>query len=209
MEKLVQPALERDRPGPTDTAEFVRGFASQIDVLPDELGIRKLDRALGRVAMGPVSLGIGERPPRLVPCAVDVTRDIKDAQVMDEPKVMLLWWSAFFWDANRPREEYITRACNAVMSDPAFWDRLREYGVINGSFTDSKPLTRFAGKSTSVTEDEIRNLLDDWFKANNLPVDEQTVYIVMLPGGTTSQYDTSNGYGGHHQTYRSGGAQVT
>jgi hypothetical protein len=204
METLEHPLLESDRPGPTDTEKFLRDHASRIDALPDKLGLRKLEHALGGVPAGPVSLALLERPTRLVPCVVDVTRNIKGAHILDQPKLMLLWWSSgFFWRANAPRERYITMACDKVMNDPAFWNRLREYGVTGGSFIDSKALTKYGGTSTSVSESDIQTLLDAWFKANNLPVDEQTIYTVMLPGGITSQYDTSNGYIGHHQTYRS------
>src|SRR5437763_1523367 len=200
------PPSENDSPGPVDTDEFVRRQRRTADLLPDDHGLLPSLGGSGGVPMGPISVMRKEIGPHIGPCALNVTGSAR--QIMPHPTVVLLWWSAFFWAANVRQQRYILRACTTVMADPAFWTRMSEYGVTGGSFGDSDDLTKYGGGVTSLIEQSIQTKLSSWFNATGVVPDPQTIYIVMLPDGISSKYDTDNNYIGHHQTYQYSGAPV-
>ena len=83
-------------------------------------------------------------------------------------------------------------------NDPSFYAPVQEYGVGVGQFLGSYlsyqdiangPLTE------KVIQQEVLNEMRD----GTLPQgDNQSLYIIMLPPDTQSQYDIDNNFGGHH-----------
>jgi len=122
--------------------------------------------------------------------------------------VVLLWWSTYFWDRHRTERDFYKAALSAFGNDPAFWNRLSEYGVTGGSYVGTIDLTRFGGPSASLSEQDITDALT--FRFNNLttPPDQDTIYAIMLPDGLSSAYDTMNSFIGHHQVYQYNGKPV-
>ena len=59
-----------------------------------------------------------------------------------------------------------------------------------------------------MSEQAIRDALSFRFNVSQIGPDGSTIYVVMLPNGITSQYDTSSGFIGHHQTYSYNGRNV-
>ena len=86
------------------------------------------------------------------PCPVNVTRQSSSGPLITTPKVVLLWWSTYFWDRHLTERHYYRDALQAVGNDAAFWNRLSEYGVTGGSVAGTLDLTRFGGPSASVSE---------------------------------------------------------
>jgi hypothetical protein len=130
------------------------------------------------------------------------------ATIITSPKVVLMWWSTYFWDTHKTERDFYKKALNAFCSDAAFWSRLSEYGITGGSYGGTIDLTRFGGSSANVSEQAIRDALTFRFDNLSTPPDPSTIYVVMLPNGITSAYDTSNGYIGHHQTYQYKGKNI-
>jgi hypothetical protein len=118
-----------------------------------------------------------------------------------------MWWSTYFWDQHQTERSYYKKALGTFCNDPSFWARLNEYGITGGSYGGQIDLTRFGGSATQ-SEQAIRDALS--FRFGNLSggADSNTIYVVMLPNGVTSDYDTSNSFVGHHQTYKYKGQNI-
>jgi hypothetical protein len=140
-------------------------------------------------------------------CPVNVTK-LSGATVLSNPKVVLMWWSTYFWDQHKTERDYYKAALNAFANDAAFWNRLNEYGVTGGSYGGHIDLTRFGGASPALSEQNIRDALTFRFDNLSSGADSNAIYVVMLPNGITSDYDTSNGFIGHHQTYSYRGQNI-
>jgi hypothetical protein len=202
---------KNDRRGPADTVRYVGSGRLIRDLRTDAIGLNPKARNLGGVSAGPISVGRARRGTGTKgggACPVDVQRQSSSGPLITTPKIVLLWWSTYFWDVHRKEKNYYKTALSAFGSDSAFWNRLSEYGITSGSYSGTIDLTRFGGPSTSLTEQAIRDALT--FRFNNLynPPDGNSIYVVMLPNGVTSAYDTSNGFIGHHQTYTYKGQNV-
>jgi hypothetical protein len=59
-----------------------------------------------------------------------------------------------------------------------------------------------------VTEAAIQAAITYRFDVSAITPDTSTIYVVMLPNGVTSAYDTSSGFIGHHQTYTYKGTTI-
>jgi hypothetical protein len=211
---------KKDRRGPADRVSIVGSKIALKDLRTNAIGLRPKARNLGGVPTGPiaVSRAVRVRGTRRGggrgggggggTCPVNVTRQSSSGPLLTTPKVVLLWWSTYFWDRHLTERHYYRDALTAVGGDPAFWSRLSEYGITGGSFAGTIDLTRFGGPSTSVSEQAIRDALTYRFNVSSITPDASTIYVVMLPNGITSAYDTSNGFIGHHQTYTYKGQSV-
>jgi hypothetical protein len=202
----------KDVRGPAESAPHVT-LAKVADLKINEFGFRPRRPMLGGVPEGPIHLrpaiarplpgagGGGAPGPGGAPCPVNVTKS-SGGKILSNPKVVLMWWSTYFWDRHTTERNYYKAALNAFANDAAFWSRLSEYGITGGSYGGSIDLTRFGGPSASVSESAIQAALT--FRFDNLatPPDSNSIYVVMLPNGISSAYDTSNGFIGHHQTYK-------
>ena len=111
------------------------------------------------------SVGLGIRDSGGV-CRFNVQRQSSSGPLITTPKVVLLWWSTYFWDRHRTERNYYKAALNAVGNDPAFWNRLSAVRHTSGSYSGTIDLTRFGGPSASVSEQDIQNALT--FRFNNL-----------------------------------------
>lgn len=208
---------KNDRRGPADRAAYVGSDIPIKALRTNAIGLRPSARNLGGVPAGPISVDRARRRIATeegggagggAPCPVNVTRQSSSGPLITTPKVVLLWWSTYFWDRHLTERHYYRDALQAVGNDAAFWNRLSEYGVTGGSVAGTLDLTRFGGPSASVSEQAIRDALTYRFNVSNITPDQSTIYVVMLPNGITSAYDTSNGFIGHHQTYTYNGQNV-
>ena len=141
-------------------------------------------------------------------CRLNVQRQSTSGPLITTPKVVLTWWSTYFWDRHLTERHYYRDALATVGNDSAFWNRLSEYGVTSGSVSGTLDLTRFGGPSASVSEQDIQNALTYRFNVSSITPDQNSIYVVMLPNGITSAYDTSNNFIGHHQSYQYNGQNV-
>jgi hypothetical protein len=222
---------KKDLKGPADTAKFLNVARKIVERKVNEFGFVPNAPRLGGVRPGPVHVRpralqetaltkIGEKPklplgggPGGGPggggpsCPVNVTKN-SGAPILSAPKVYLMWWSTYFWDRHKTQRDFYKKALNAFCNDASFWSRMSEYGITGGSYGGSIDLTRFGGSSASVTEQTVQDTLT--FRFNNLvsPPAANDIYVIMLPNGITSQYDTSQGFIGHHQTYQYKGQNI-
>lgn len=210
---------KRDRKGPADSVKNIRVAKGIITVNLNEYGFRPKARLLGGVPRGPIRVaraiapvrrgggpGGGPGGPGGGACPANVTK-LAGATILTNPKVALMWWSTYFWDQHHTERLYYRQALNAFANDPAFWARLSEYGITGGSYVGQIDLTRFGGSAT-LSEQAIRDALTFRFDNLSAGADSNTIYVVMLPTGVTSDYDTSAGFIGHHQTYAYKGQNI-
>jgi hypothetical protein len=220
---------KKDRKGPVDIAKYVLP-KKRILFEVNAIGIRPKAPLLGGVAPGPIHVSpviLAQKPVRIAgptreggagdagggapggapTCPVNVTK-LSGATILSNPKVVLTWWSTYFWDQHQTERDTYKAALNAVANDAAFWARLSEYGITGGSYGGQIDLTRFGGPSTTLTEKSIQDALSFRFDNLSSGADSSAIYVVMLPNGLTSDYDTSNGFIGHHQTYNYKGQNI-
>jgi hypothetical protein len=220
---------KKDRKGPVDIAKYVQ-LKKRISLNVNEIGIRPKAPLLGGVARGPIHVrpvALAQKPiqiggpareggagtagggaPGGAPvCPVNVTK-LSGATILTNPNVVLMWWSTYFWDRHKTERDTYKAALNAVANDAVFWGRLSEYGITGGSYGGQIDLTRFGGPSATLTEQAIQDALSFRFDNLSSGADSNAIYVVMLPNGLTSDYDTSNGFIGHHQTYKYRGQNI-
>jgi hypothetical protein len=208
-----------DRRGPADDDKFARSAVPAEQLRLDKHGIRPDVPNRGGVPAGPIDAG---RARRLRngngngnghgghghgTCTYNVTRQSSTGPLLTTPHVVLMWWSTYFWDSHLTERHYYRDALQAVANDPAFWSRLGEYGITGGSFSGQIDLTRFGG-GNQLSEQAIRDAITYRFNVSQITPDESAIYVVMLPNGVTSDYDTANGFIGHHQTYSYNGRNI-
>jgi hypothetical protein len=219
---------KKDRKGPVDIEKYVQP-TKRIFLNVNAIGIRPKAPLLGGVAPGPIHVSpvlLAQKPLRIggptreggagdagggapggtPTCPVNVTK-LSGATILTNPKVVLTWWSTYFWDQHKTERDTYKAALNAVANDAAFWARLSEYGITGGSYGGQIDLTRFGGSAT-LTEKAIQDALSFRFDNLSSGADSSAIYVVMLPNGLTSDYDTSNGFIGHHQTYNYKGQNI-
>jgi hypothetical protein len=109
-------------------------------------------------------------------------------------RVSLIYWGN--WGGTHPYDAYYS----AMMSTPAFYSRLREYGATTGTFNRSFDLP--GGATGSLTEAQLQSGILQAL-GNYVPT-AGDVLIALLPNGTTSLFDTERGFGGHHTSYNTG-----
>jgi hypothetical protein len=141
-------------------------------------------------------------------CALDIKRQKSSGPLDMHPKITLALWSTYFWDGHYTEKKYYRDALAAFGNDPAFWDRLSEYGVKDGSFPGTIDLTRFGGPSSTVSEKEIQDALTYRFNVSAMTPTLNSIYIILLPHGVQSEYDVSNGFIGHHNAFKYNGQNV-
>jgi hypothetical protein len=213
---------KKDRRGPADKAAIVGSELPIKKLRTDYLGLLKSSQNLGGVPAGPINVG----QARLAisrkerggaggggaggggPCPASVARQSSSGLLITTPKVVLLWWSTYFWDQHLTERHYYRDALTAFGNDSAFWNRLSEYGITSGSFGGTIDLTRFGGPSASISEQSIQDALTYRFNVSNITPDPNAIYVVMLPNGITSAFDTANNFIGHHRLYTYKGNNV-
>ena len=121
-------AEKKDRRGPADKSSYV-GSDTQTKNLPDNVrGVRPKAQNLGGVPAGPVSVSRAKRAPRPVakdeeqgggaggaPCPVNVTWQNSSGPLITNPKIVLMWWSTYFWDVHKTQKNYYKAALNAFI----------------------------------------------------------------------------------------------
>jgi hypothetical protein len=144
-------------------------------------------------------------------CSTRVARQSTGGPLISSPHVVFVWWGAPFWENGQGKGEhdFILQAWRDPLFNFLFFSRLNEYGMLPppvGASTSDLALfgpSAFCGTplSSMVNEGDVSSLLSFNFTFNSqLPQPtSDTLYIVMLPPGCSDTYDTSQGFGGHHQ----------
>ena len=209
---------KKDRRGPADTGAFVGSRRPIKEIRTNAVGLlERTKKNLGGVPAGPINVGQARRATKTearggagggAPCPANVTRQSAGGALITKPHVVLCWWSTYFWDRHLTERHYYRDAVSAFGNDSAFWQRLSEYGITGGSVTGTIDLTRFGGPSASVSEQDIQDALTYRFNVSNIIPEQNGIYVVMLPNGITSAFDTANSFIGHHRSYTYNGQTV-
>jgi hypothetical protein len=113
--------------------------------------------------------------------------------VIHNPVINLVYWGPS-WGQTYPYDDYWEFG---LASFPAFYTRLREYGVGVGGFGESYAYG--AGKQGQLADSDINSGLLAAL-GSNVPT-ANDVYVIFLPSGTTSQTEASP----YHTAFQSGG----
>lgn len=203
---------KKDRRGPADTTAFVGSQRPIKKIRTNFIGLLETSKNLGGVPAGPINVGHARRAMATevrggagggAPCPASVTRQSSTGNLITAPTLILTWWSTYFWDRHLTERHYYRDALTALAADPAFWSRIGEYGITGGSYGGQCDLTRFGGPSASVSEPAIQDALSYRFNVspNFAPPHSSWIFVIMLPNGIISAFDTANGFIGHHRSY--------
>lgn len=117
---------------------------------------------------------------------------------MTGAKISLVYWGSW---TTHPYDSYWQTLANT----PAFYNRLREYGVTAGSYNQRYDYA--AGTvGVALTEEQIKSGIQAAIGTYRASASD--IFIVLLPSGTSSKGDNQYGYGGHHSSFSANGATV-
>ena len=142
-------------------------------------------------------------PPTKLNCYTNnVWLNSSDGLIVN-PNIHLVFWGDWWRLSAQGQDEsaQLSQAWTIIGNDPKFYSPLAEYGIGKGAmlgtyFTNDKiPLGALTGSYiTQELQSEITN--------NVLPTpDSNSIYVVMFPGGTYSEYDQANSFSATHWTY--------
>ncbi|HTB71637.1 MAG TPA: VCBS repeat-containing protein [Polyangiaceae bacterium] len=121
--------------------------------------------------------------------------------VVTTPNVHLVFWGNN-WNSDLGTKNGHINTWSAMSATPAFYTRLGEYGVQPGTYAGQSTLS--TALSGSLPETTLTNALITFIGTSTTTND---IWVVFLPSGTSSQYDTNNGFAAHHQVVKNGAGQ--
>lgn len=131
----------------------------------------------------------------------NVWRHTSGSWILTAPQIHLVFWGSYWSttpDGGVSLVSTETQAWNTLANDPSFYNPVREYGVLGGRLLGTSN-GYWSCPSGALQESDIQNELNAEISNGTLPnPDTQTIYVLMLPSGTQSQYDIDNSFGGHH-----------
>jgi len=133
-------------------------------------------------------------------CSSNVTRQSPTSPLIVNPKVYFLFWGSFWsTDPGLTERTGFTDTWSTMAASEAFYKQLAEYGIGNGQYLGSSVQTPNLGTGATVTEATVQTLLTGQIGSGGVPTnDANTLYVIMMPTGKQSTYDTTNGFLGHH-----------
>lgn len=121
-----------------------------------------------------------------------------DAWVLKNPAVNIVFWGNWWTSTGVHADTVISEAWNSLASDPIFYLPATEYGVGPG-FLAGLYNRNGDVPAAELTEAYIKDELQAEIAQGelNTPTND-SIYVIMLPPGTTSKYDVDAKFGGHH-----------
>lgn len=132
----------------------------------------------------------------------NVTRQAPGSWILTTPKIHLVFWGDWWYSQAKGKSDMVSTigTWSVLANDSAFYSLVNEYGVGIGQMigtTVSYPNL----PPGLIQESDIQTELNNEIQNNTLPKpDNQTIYVMVLPPNTQSQYNVAAGFGGHHQT---------
>jgi hypothetical protein len=143
-------------------------------------------------------------------CAHNFRRVSSTGALLTAPKVILVFWGSYWkTTAGAAEKTQYDATWSFLASAPAFYNRLREYGIGLGSFGGSVIANTGVASPSSLTDTRINSELDAEITAGTLPANgPQNIYSILLPPNVTSQHDVSANAGAHHSLTSLNGSNV-
>jgi hypothetical protein len=120
------------------------------------------------------------------------------------PRIHDVFWGGY-WTGNNQGRINIDATWQDLGNRTAFWARIGEYGVGNGSFFESRIENPgiVQGNNIEIDDSTITNELGNELTNGQLTNfnDGNDLYVIYLPPGVTSLYDDQNNYAGHHSDF--------
>lgn len=130
----------------------------------------------------------------------NVWRHTPDSWILKAPKIHLVFWGDWWVTSDVGSSNLLedVQVWNVLANDPVFYSPVREYGVGAGQFNGTY-ITYPDLPLGLISDEAIQSELIKEMNNNSLPAgDEQSLFIIMLPPNTQSEYDVSNDFSGHH-----------
>jgi hypothetical protein len=130
----------------------------------------------------------------------NVWRHASNSWILTAPKIHLIFWGNW-WIANATGNSTFlaeSQSWTVLGNDPAFYAPLQEYGTgvgqLSGIYLSYPDLPNGPVSDELVTQEILKEIQDGSLPAG----DDQSIFVVVLPPDTQSQYDIKENFGGHH-----------
>jgi hypothetical protein len=130
----------------------------------------------------------------------NVWRHDPGSWVISSPQIHMIFWGNWWITNTTGSAEYLseTQTWNILGADPNFYAPVQEYGVGQGQLAGTF-FSYWEVPTGNLAESDIQKELTNEIQSGALPSpDNQSIYVVMLPVDTLSQYDIDNNFSGHH-----------
>ena len=119
--------------------------------------------------------------------------------IITAPKVHLIFWGNWWVDSDQGQQaNQLSQEWATLANDPNFYLPMAEYGVGAGSL-EGIFYTYPNLPDTAISYDGIVQELQHEVDSKQLPeMDNQSIYVLMLPPNTQAAYDDDEKFGGYH-----------
>jgi hypothetical protein len=120
--------------------------------------------------------------------------------LLTTPSINLVFWGSWWVTSQSSQLNSMILAWNTIANDQNFYSSMAEYGIGNGSLKGTY-ITNWNVVDGPLSEDYIQAELQQEITNSNLPPsNNNSIFIIELPSGVSSQYNIDNGYSGHHSS---------
>ena len=180
-------------------------------VRPAPKGTTEISPATSSRITGAASADVQPANPFLPSCTThSIVSQTTPPNVIKAPIVHVIFWGDWTKNGDPQLQTSYTSTWTALAATPAFYTRISEYGVSPGSYGGS--ISYSSGKaganlpeSPPGTSGTIQKGLLAAIGSNSSGAND--IWVILLANGTTAQYDTGGGFGGHHQTFTNSGTK--
>jgi hypothetical protein len=140
-------------------------------------------------------------------CAQHVQLNGNPGTIVAKAKITSVFWGGYWAASGSSERTGYDQTWRDVGNSGAFYARLAEYSTPTqtlqaGSWSGSVLANSGLASGALITEDAIQAELSAEIGAGIVPsLTANSVYVIMLPPGVTSQYDQQNNFAGHHRQF--------
>jgi hypothetical protein len=140
-------------------------------------------------------------------CSHHVTLNGNPGTVVAHARVTTLFWGGYWSGTGASERTGYDQTWNDIGNNAAFYARLAEYSTTAqtigaGSWTGSVLANGALASGATVTEAQIQAELSAEIGAGTAPaITADSIYVIMIPPGVTSQLDQQNNFAGHHSQF--------
>lgn len=121
-------------------------------------------------------------------------------RVIAHPRIHRVFWGSAWSQWPRYFESISYNATwSNLANTAAFYNRVAEYGIGQGSSGNRFDIS--TGATGAVAETTFQDGLVSALAAASYTPTDDDIFVIFLPPGTTSQYDTDNNGAGHHYSF--------
>jgi hypothetical protein len=140
-------------------------------------------------------------------CAHHVTLNGNPGTVIGKASITSVFWGSYWAGTGAAERTTYDSQWRDVGNNSAFYARLAEYStsvqtIQTGAWIGSVMNNSALASGTTITEDQIQQELSAEIGAGTVPaLTSNSLYVVILPPGVTSQFDQQNNFAGHHRQF--------